>query len=69
MLGSISSRPCEAVNEVASVPAIAAPCSMPAAPASLCISTTSGTWPQRLRCRRALQASASSAMGEAGVIG
>ena len=43
MLGIISSRPCDAVNVVASAPFCSAPCSAPAAPASDCISTTSGT--------------------------
>ena len=48
MLGSISSRPCEAVNVVARAPRWTAPWIAPAAPASLCISTTSGTVPHRL---------------------
>ena len=69
MLGSISSRPWEAVKVVASAPSCSAPCSAPAAPASLCISTTSGTVPHRLGRPAALQASASSPIGEAGVIG
>ena len=60
MLGSISSRPCDAVKVVQSAPAISAPCRAPAAPPSLCISTTSGTVPQRLGCPAADQASASS---------
>ena len=47
MLGSISSRPCDAVNVVASAPRVVAPCSVPAAPASDCISMTSGTVPHR----------------------
>ena len=47
MLGIISSRPCDAVNVVASAPACSAPCTAPAAPPSLCISTTAGTVPQR----------------------
>ena len=42
MFGIISSRPCEAVNVVASAPPCSAPCSAPAAPPSLCISTTVG---------------------------
>ena len=46
MFGIISSRPCEAVNVVASAPPCSAPCSAPAAPPSLCISTTVGTVPQ-----------------------
>ncbi len=69
MFGSISSNPCEAVKVVASAPLSSAPCSTPAAPASLCSSTTSGTWPHRFCRPAALQASASSPIGEAGVIG
>ena len=42
MFGSISNRPCDAVNVVASVPVWSAPWSVPAAPASDCISMTSG---------------------------
>jgi hypothetical protein len=63
MLGSISSRPWEAVKVVASAPLSTAPCSTPAAPASLWSSTTSGTWPHRLGRPAALQVSASSPMG------
>jgi hypothetical protein len=69
MLGSISSRPWEAVKVVASAPFSTAPCSTPAAPASLCNSTTSGTCPHRLGRPAALQVSASSPIVEAGVIG
>jgi hypothetical protein len=69
MLGSISSRPWEAVKVVAIAPFSTAPCSTPAAPASLSSSTTSGTWPHRLGRPAALQVSASSPIGEAGVIG
>lgn len=47
-LGSMSNRPWEAVKVVASVPACNRPCSVPAAPASDCISITSGTAPHRL---------------------
>ena len=46
MLGIISSRPCEAVKVVDSDPACKAPWTAPAAPPSLCISTTVGTVPQ-----------------------
>ena len=46
MLGIINSRPCDAVNVVVSDPACNAPCRAPAAPPSLCISTTVGTVPQ-----------------------
>jgi len=43
MFGSISSNPCELVKLEASDPACTAPCSVPAAPASDCISTMWGT--------------------------
>ncbi len=69
MLGIISSRPCEAVKVVVSEPAWSAPWTAPAAPPSDCISTTWGTWPQRFGCPATAQASASSPIGEAGVIG
>ena len=54
MLGTISNSPCDAVNVVAKAPFCKAPWRVPAAPASDCISITSGTWPQRfclLCCR------------------
>jgi hypothetical protein len=69
MFGSISSRPWLAVNVVASAPRVTAPCRVPAAPASLCISTTSGTRPHRFGLPLALQSSANSPIGDAGVIG
>jgi hypothetical protein len=69
MLGSISSSPCDAVKVVAREPACSAPCREPAAPASLCISTTRGTLPNTLRLPAAAQASASSPIVEAGVMG
>jgi hypothetical protein len=69
MFGIISSRPWEAVNVVASAPPCSAPCNAPAAPASLCISTTAGTVPQTLGRRWLDHSSASSAIGEDGVIG
>jgi hypothetical protein len=69
MLGIISSRPCEAVKVVDSEPAWSAPWTAPAAPPSDCISTTVGTWLHRLGRRSTAQASASSPIGEAGVIG
>src|SRR5437870_3346969 len=43
MSGSISRRPCDAVNVVAREPACSAPWIAPAAPASLCISTMART--------------------------
>jgi hypothetical protein len=69
MFGIISSRPCEAVKVVANAPFCSAPCSAPAAPASDCISTTSGTSPHKLGRSAADQSSECSAIGDAGVIG
>ncbi len=69
MSGIISSSPCDAVKVVASAPVWSAPWSAPAAPPSLCISTTSGTEPQRFGSPATAQASASSPIVEAGVIG
>ena len=69
MLGSISNRPCDAVNVVPSVPLVTAPCSAPAAPASDCISTTRGTTPHRFVRPDADHWSASSPIGDAGVMG
>ena len=69
MLGSISSRPCDAVKVVVSAPACNAPCTAPAAPPSLCISWIAGTLPQMFATPCAAHSSASSAIGEAGVIG
>ena len=69
MFGIISSRPCEAVNVVDSAPPCRAPCSDPAAPASLCISTTEGTVPHTLVCPLLDHSSASSAIVDDGVIG
>ena len=69
MLGIIRSRPCDAVKVVANAPFWSAPWSAPAAPASDCISTTSGTLPHRLERSAADQSSQCSAIGDAGVIG
>ena len=69
MFGSISSRPCDAVNVVVSAPACSAPCTAPAAPPSLCISCTTGTLPQMFGTPSAAHWSASSAIVEDGVIG
>ena len=69
MFGIISRRPCEAVNVVPSAPPWSAPCRAPAAPASLCISTTAGTVPHRFVCPLLDHSSANSAIGEEGVIG
>jgi hypothetical protein len=69
MFGIISIKPWEAVNVVVSAPACKAPWTVPAAPASLCISTTSGTLPQMFSRPSLDHWSASSAMAEDGVIG
>ncbi len=69
MFGTISSRPCDAVNVVASAPLCRAPCSAPAAPPSLCISTTPGTEPKTFGRPRLDHSSASSAIADDGVIG
>ncbi len=68
-LGSIRSKPWDAVNVVASAPFRLAPCSVPAAPASDCMAMTSGTPPQRFVRPAALHVSEASPIGEAGVIG
>ena len=69
MFGIISRRPCDAVNVVHKAPAWRPPWTAPAAPPSLCISTTSGTAPHRLGLPSVDHASASSPMGDDGVIG
>ena len=57
------------MNVVDSDPPCNAPCSAPAAPPSLCISTTAGTVPHTLGRWPLDHSSASSAIGEDGVIG
>src|SRR3974390_3171962 len=69
MFGIISSRPCEAVNVVVSAPLCSAPWRAPAAPPSLCISTTVGTLPHTFGRLWLDHSSASSAIGDDGVIG
>ncbi len=69
MFGSISSRPCEAVNVVVSAPLCSDPCRVPAAPPSDCICCTTGTLPQMFSMPSAAQVSASSAIVDDGVIG
>ena len=69
MLGIISSRPCEAVKVLVRAPACKAPWTAPAAPASLCISTTSGTVPKMFLRPAAAQASGISPKPDEGVIG
>lgn len=69
MLGIMSSRPCDAVNVVASAPACSAPCTAPAAPPSDCISATCGTVPHRFGVAAAAHSSACSPIADEGVIG
>jgi hypothetical protein len=69
MLGIIRRSPCDAVKVVVSAPPWSAPCTVPAAPASLCISCTTGMLPQMFRTPAEAHSSASSAIGEEGVIG
>ena len=69
MFGSISRSPWEDVNVVASAPVWSAPWTAPAAPPSLCISTTCGTTPHAFGMPRDDHVSASSPMDVAGVIG
>ncbi len=68
-LGIISSRPCEAVKVVARLPACKAPWMAAMAPASDCISVTSGMVPQRFRFELVAHSSHHSPIGEEGVIG
>ena len=69
MVGIISSKPCEAVNVVVSAPDWMAPWQAAAAPASLCISTTSGMVPQMLVRPADDQSSAFSPIVDDGVMG
>ena len=69
MFGIIKSKPCDAVNVVASVPVCSAPWIVPAAPPSLCSSTTDGTVSQRFFLPAEAQASADSPIGDEGVMG
>ena len=69
MLGSFSSKPCEAVKVQVSAPACSDPCTAPAAPPSLCISTTCGTMPQMFLRPLADHSSESSPIVDEGVIG
>ncbi len=61
--------PWEAVKVAERAPPWRAPCSVPAAPASLWSSTTAGTLPKMFRRPLAAHSSQCSAIGEAGVIG
>jgi len=69
MLGIIRRSPCEAVKVVASAPACSAPCAAPAAPPSDCISVTFGSVPHTFGRPWTVHSSASSAIGEDGVMG
>ena len=69
MLGIISSKPCDAVKVVVKAPACSEPWTAPAAPASLCISTTLGIVPKMFFRPAAAQASGISPRFDDGVIG
>ena len=69
IFGNMSIRPCEAVKVVVRLPACNAPCTVPAAPPSLCISITSGIFPQIFFMPFAAHSSASSAILLLGVMG
>jgi hypothetical protein len=69
MFGIMRRRPWLAVKVVVRAPVVRAPWTAPAAPASDCISTTSGTVPQMFFLPCAEYSSASSAMGLEGVMG
>ena len=69
MFGIINKSPCDAVYVAAKDPACAAPCTVPAAPASDCISTTFTLLPNIFFLPAADHASMYSAIGEDGVIG
>ena len=69
MLGTLSSKPWDAVNVQVSEPVCSAPCTAPAAPPSLCISTTEGTVPQRFFTPSEAHWSHHSPMFEEGVMG
>ena len=69
ILGIMSSSPCEAVKVVASEPVCNAPCTLPAAPPSLCSATTEGMVPQRFFRLSDAHWSQNSAIGDDGVMG
>ena len=69
MFGIISRSPCDAVKVVVRAPVCRAPWTAPAAPPSLCISTTCGTVPQMFVLPSDAHWSASSPIVDEGVIG
>ena len=69
IFGNIKRSPCEAVKVVARTPALNAPWSVAAAPASDCSSTTLTSSPKRFFLPAAAHSSTSSAIGDEGVIG
>ena len=69
MLGIIRSSPCDDVKVVVSAPAESAPCTVPAAPASDCISAILTVCPKMFFLPYAAHSSTDSAIGEDGVIG
>ena len=69
MLGIMRSRPCDAVKVVVSAPAAREPCTVPAAPASDCISITFVCVPKMFLRPLADHWSTKSAIGDDGVMG
>ena len=69
ILGIISKSPWLAVYVVVSAPAHSEPCTAPAAPASDCISARRSFCPNMFTLPAADHSSATSAIGEEGVIG
>lgn len=72
ILGILSNRPCDDVKVVAKEPAISAPCTVPAAPPSDCISITWGAYSHRLVSpwlSQLSQLSQASDIGDDGVMG
>ena len=69
MLGIIRRRPWDAVNVVVIAPAAREPWTVPAAPASDCISLTTTWLPKIFSCPAAAHWSTESAIGLDGVIG
>ena len=69
MFGIMSSSPWLAVYVVVSAPAEREPCTAPAAPPSLCISARRSFCPNMFTRPAVAHSSATSAMGEEGVMG
>ena len=69
ILGIIRRRPCDAVKVVVRAPAESEPCTAPAAPPSDCISAILTFCPHIFVLPAVAHSSATSAMGEEGVMG